>query len=155
MDREIAVAAVAAPAPGVEGNTHAACHTARLALPAWMPLLFPAHQVGRNGQLLAVNILTRLRDVEILAEKFDRIHVQLGREVIQGAHSNDRCLRMVRRPPGSCRTNTVADGSVLLALVVNCEYVRDGRHAAATGTSCAPRVRLPGNNGATLCPTYS
>src|SRR5215472_898270 len=107
-----------------------------------MPFLFPAHQVGSNGQFLAVNILARLGDVEVLAEKFDRIHVQLGRELIQSAHSDDRGLRMVRCPPGSRRADVVADCRVLLSLIGNGEYVWDWGHAAATGTSCPPGVRL-------------
>src|SRR6184192_2213179 len=78
MNCEVTVAGMAAPAPRVKGNTNAAHHTARFVLPARMPLLFPAHQVGSNGQFFAINILARLGDVEILAEELDRVHVSLA-----------------------------------------------------------------------------
>src|SRR6266566_548678 len=153
MDREIAVAAVAASAPRVKGNTYAAHHTARFVLPARMPLLFPVHQVGRNGQFIAINILARLSDIEILAEEFDGVHVQLGGEIVQRTHSKNGSLRMVRSAPGTRWANVVTDGCVLLALVRNCEDIWNGRHASASRASCSPGVRLPGDDGSIFfCP---
>src|SRR5437667_176603 len=117
MNCEVTVAGMAAPAPRVKGNTNAAHHTARFVLAARMPLLFPAHQVGSNGQFFAINILARLGDVEILAEELDRVHVQLGGEIVERTHGKNGSLRMVRSAPGPRRTDGVADRSVLLALV--------------------------------------
>src|SRR2546428_8244683 len=151
MNCEVTVAGMAATAPGVKGNTYAAHYTARFVLPARMPLLLPAHQVRSNGQFFAINILTRLSDIEILAEEFNRVHVQLGREIVQRTHGKNGSLRMVRRPPGTCRADVVADRCVLLTLIRNCEYVRNGRHASASRTSCAPGFRLPSADGAVFC----
>src|SRR6266516_6013734 len=103
MDREIAVAAVPAYAPRVKGNTYAAHRTARFVLPARMPLLVPAHQVGSNGQFFAINILARLGDVEILAEELDRVHVQLGGEIVQRTNGKNRSMRLVGSAPGRRR----------------------------------------------------
>src|SRR2546425_4161257 len=153
MDREIAVAAVAASAPRVKGNTYAAHHTARFVLAARMPLLFPAHQVGSNGQFFAINILARLGDVEILAEELDRVHVQLGGEIVERTHGKNGSLRMVRSAPGPRRTDVVADRSVLLALIRDCEDVGHRRHASASRTSRAPGFRLPSDDGSVFfCP---
>src|SRR2546428_6789418 len=126
MDREIAVAAVAASTPRVKGNTYAAHHTARFVLAARMPLLFPAHQVGSNGQFFPINILARLGDVEILAEELDRVHVQLGGEIVERTHGKNGSLRMVRSAPGTRRTDIVANSRGLLALVRNCEDIWNG-----------------------------
>src|SRR5207244_13440236 len=109
MDREIAVAAVAAPAPRVKGNTYAAHHTARFVLAARMPLLFPAHQVGSDGQFFAINILARLGDVEILAEELDRVHVQLCGEIVQRTHGKYGRLRMVASAPSQRGDDTDGD----------------------------------------------
>src|SRR5438445_10415756 len=95
MDREIAVAAVAASAPGVKGNTYAAHRTARFVLPARMPLLFPAHQVGSDGQFFAINIPAQLGDVQMLAEELGRAHTHLGVELVQRTHGKNGSLRMV------------------------------------------------------------
>src|SRR5436309_13013394 len=103
MNWEVTVAGMAATAPGVKGNTYAAHYTARFVLPARMPLLLPAHQVRSTGQFFAINILTRPSDIEILAEEFHRVHVQLRREIVQRTHAEHGSLRMVRRPPGTCR----------------------------------------------------
>src|ERR1700730_5170681 len=150
MNGQIAVARVTASAPGVEGQSHAAGAVAGSILPSRMPFLFPAHQIGSDAELFAVGILPLLREVEILAEEFHRVQVELGREVIQSAHREDRSLRMIGRTPGSCGTDVVADRSVLLTLVGNPENVRNGRHAATTGATCAPGVGLPGDEGAVL-----
>src|SRR5437660_7654546 len=147
MDREIAVAAVATSAPGVKGNTYAAHRTARFVLPARMPLLFPAHQVGSDGQFFAINILARLGDVEILAEELDRVHVQLGGEIVQRTHGKNGSLRMVGSAPSTRRTDVVADRSVLLALIRDCEDVGNRRHASASGAARAPGFRLPSDDG--------
>src|SRR5207247_6968623 len=101
MNCEIAVAAVAASTPRVKGNTYAAHHTARFVLAARMPLLFPAHQVGSNGQFFPINILARLGDVEILDEEIDRVHVQFGGEFVKRTHGKNRSLRMVGSAPGT------------------------------------------------------
>src|SRR3989454_9270016 len=153
MNCEVTVAGMAAPAPGVKGNTYAAHHTARFVLAARMPLLFPAHQVGSNGQFFAINILARLGDVEILAEELDRVHVQLGGEIVERTHGKNGSLRMVRSAPGPRRTDVVADRSVLLALIRDCEDVGHRRHAAASMTSRAPGFRLPSDDGSVFfCP---
>ena len=57
---------------------------------------------------------------------------------------------MVRCAPGARRTDVVADRDVFLSLVRNAEDVRNGRHAAASGTPCAPGVRLPRNESTVL-----
>src|SRR5437016_1241675 len=147
MNCEVTVAGMAATAPRVKGNTYAAHYTARFVLPARMPLLLPAHQIRSNGQFFAINILTRLSDIEILAEEFDRVHVQLGREIVQRTHGENGSLRMVRRPPGTCRADVVADRCVLLTLIRDCKDVGTWRHAAASRASCSPGVRLPGDDG--------
>src|SRR2546426_9298669 len=153
MNCEVTVAGMAAPAPRVKGNTNAAHHTARFVLAARMPLLFPAHQVGSNGQFFVINILARLGDVEILAEELDRVHVQLGGEIVERTHSKDGSLRMVRSAPGPRRTDVVADRSVLLALIRDCEDVGNRRHASASRTSRAPGFRLPSDDGSVFfCP---
>src|SRR6058998_3769287 len=153
MNCEIAVAAVAASTPRVKGNTYAAHHTARFVLAARMPLLFPAHQVGSNGQFFAINILARLSDIEILAEELDRVHVQLGREIVQRTHGKNRSLRMVGSAPGTRRTDIVANSRVLLTLIRDCEDVGNGRHASASRAARAPGFRLPSDDGAVFfCP---
>src|ERR1700730_4304138 len=149
MDGEIAVAGVPTPAPGVERDSDAANQT-RLVLPAGMPLLIPVHQLRGDGKLFAINVLPRLGKVEILAEEFDRVHVQLGGEIVQRADGKKRSLRMVGCAPGACGSDIVADGSVFLSLVRNDEDVRNGRHAATAGTTCPPGFRLPGDDGAVL-----
>src|SRR2546430_17122776 len=138
MDREIAVAAVAAPAPRVKGNTYAAHHTARFVLAARMPLLFPAHQVGSNGQFFAINILARLGDVEILAEELDRVHVQLGGEIVQRTHGKNGSLRMVWSAPSTCRADIVADGRGLLMLIWDCEGLWNWRPVHASRRATRP-----------------
>src|SRR5213592_721534 len=138
MNCEVTVAGMAAPAPRVKGNTNAAHHTARFVLAARMPLLFPAHQVGSNGQFFAINILARLGDVEILAEELDRVHVQLGGEIVQRTHSKNGSLRMVVSEQSMRRADLVADGRVLLTLMRDCEDVGNGRHASASRASCSP-----------------
>src|SRR5438093_10179070 len=137
MNCEVTVAGMAAPAPRVKGNTYAAHYTARFVLPARMPLLLPAHQVRSNGQFFAINILTRLSDIEILAEEFDRVHVQLGREIVQRTHGENGSLRMVGSAPGTRRTDIVANSRVLLTLMSDCEDVGNGRHASASGAARA------------------
>src|SRR6202030_4852848 len=117
MNGQEAVAGVTASAPGVEGQSHTAGRVARSILPSRMPFLFPAHQLGSDAELFAVGLLPLLSQVEISAEEFHRVQVELGRKVIQSAHSEDRCLRMIGRTPGSCGTDVVADSNVLLTLV--------------------------------------
>src|SRR5947208_6681353 len=151
MDREIAVAAVPASAPRIKSNTYAAHRTARLVLPAQMPVLFPAHKVGSDGHFFAINILARLGDVEILAEELDRVHVQLGGEIVQRTHGKNGSLRMVGSAPSTRRADIVADGRVLLTLIRDCEDIWNGRHAAASRTSSAPGFRLPSDDGAVFC----
>src|SRR5205823_13506516 len=114
MNCEVTVAGMAATAPRVKGNTYAAHYTARFVLPARMARLLQAHQVKSNGQFFAINILTRLSDIEILAEEFDRVHVQLGRKIVQPTPGENGSLRMVRRPPDTCRADVVAGRCVLL-----------------------------------------
>ena len=53
MDGEIAIAGVAASAPGVHGESEAARNVAGNILAARLPFVFPAHQVGGNGKLFA------------------------------------------------------------------------------------------------------
>src|SRR5437899_11909880 len=110
MNCEVTVAGMAAPAPGVKGNTYAAHHTARFVLPARMPLLFPAHQVGSDRQFFAINILARLGDVEILAEELDRADVQLGGETVQRTHGKQGSLRTGGRGPSRRRADVVRAG---------------------------------------------
>src|SRR5437879_13139675 len=151
MNCEVTVAGMTAPAPRVKGNTNAAHHTARFVLPARMPLLFPAHQVGSDGQFFAINILARLGDVVISGEELDRVHVQLGGEVVQRTHGKNGSLRMVGSAPSTRRADIVADGRVLLTLIRDCEDIWNGRHAAASRTSGAPGFRLPSDDGAVFC----
>src|SRR5437667_6405192 len=153
MNCEVTVAGMAATAPRVKGNTYAAHRTAKFVLPARMPLLFPAHQVGSDGQFFAINILARLGDVEILAEELDRVHVQLGGEIVQRTHGKNRSLRMAGSAPGTRRTDIVANSRELRALVRNCQDIWNGRHAPASRPSCTPGVRLPGDDGSIFfCP---
>ncbi len=112
-----------------------------------MPLLLPPHQVRGNGKLFAVDILAGLGNVEIFGEKFHRIHVQLGGQIIQCAHGENRSLWVVGRSPGTGRTDVVADGSVFFSLVRYGEHIRNGRHPSATGAAGAPGLRLPGDDG--------
>src|SRR5207247_6054999 len=134
-------------------NTYAPHRTARVVLAARMPLLFPAHQVGSNRQFFAINILARLGDVEILAEELDRVHVQLGGEIVQRTHGKNGSLRMVGSAPSTRRADIVADGRVLLTLIRDCEDVGNGRHASASGAARAPGFRLPSDDGAVFfCP---
>src|SRR5882762_4827525 len=143
MDGQVAVTGVAASTPGVKGQANAARHSVRNSVATGMPFLLPAHQFRRDLELFAVCILSLLREVEVLAEKFDRVHVELSREVIQSAHRKDRSLWMVRRTPGSAGTDVVANGCVFLALIRNAEDVRNGRHTATTGAACSPGIGLP------------
>src|SRR5208337_709861 len=145
MDGEIAVAGMAASSPGMERQSDAAYYARapRRDLPPRMPFLFPLHQLGGDGKLFAVSILALLGQVKVLAEEFHRIHVQLGRQVVQSAHRKDGGLRMVGCTPGARRAYVVADRDVFLPLVRNTEDVRNGRHAAASRTPGAPGVGLP------------
>src|SRR5437879_12203122 len=147
MNCEVTVAGMAATAPRVKGNTYAAHRTARFVLPARMPLLFPAHQVGSDGQFFAINIPARLGDVEILAEELDRVHVQLGGEIVQRTHGKNGSLRMVGSAPSTRRADIVADGRVLLTLIRDCEYIGNGRHASAAKACWSPGVRPPRDAG--------
>src|SRR5437879_1859498 len=154
MNCEVTCAVMRAPAPRGQGNPNAAHHTARFVLAARMPLLFPAIQVWSNGLFFAINILGRVGDVEVLAEELDRVHVQLGGEIVERTHGKNGSLRMVRSAPGPRRTDVVADRSVLLALIRDCEDVGNRRHAAASRTSSAPGFRLPSDDGAVFLRAY-
>src|SRR5436190_18113700 len=153
MNCEVTVAGMAAPAPRVQGNTKAAPPTASFVLAARMPLLFPAQQVGSNGQFFPINILARLGDVEILSEELDRVHVQLGGEIVQRTHGKNGSLRMVGSAPSTRRADIVADGRVLLTLIRDRKDVGNWRHASASRTSRAPGFRLPSDDGSVFfCP---
>ena len=119
-----------------------------------MPFLLPVHQVSSDGKFLAIDLLARFGNIEILAKELHRIHVQLGSEVIQRTHGKDRSLRMIRRTPRSPRSDVVANGGVLLALVGNGKDVRNGRHSTAAGAAGAPGIRLPRDKHAVFFRAY-
>ena len=122
-------------------------------LAARMPLLLPAHQLGGDRQLLAIDVLREAwRCSMFLSKKLERIHVELGGQIVQRAHGEHGSLRMVRRAPCARRTDVVANRRVLFALVGNLEDVRHRRHASATRPARAPRSGLPRDEGAVfLC----
>ena len=132
----------------MKGQTDAACDIAGAILRTGVPLLVPAHQVGGNAEFFAVDILAWLGDIEVLPEEFDWIHVELGGQIIQRAHGQDRCLGVVGCAPGARRSYIVANRGVLFPLMGNCENVRNGWHAPAAGTTRSPRFRLPGDQSA-------
>ena len=77
--------------------------------------------------------------------KSKRVHLHLGREVIDGAHGDDRCLWMIGRAPGASAALVGGDGSVLLALVGNLEDVGQRRSSATAHAARSPRARFPGD----------
>src|SRR5438093_3032570 len=119
-----------------------------------MPFLLPVHQVSSDGKFLAIDLLARFGNIEILAKELHRVHVQLGSEVIQRTHGKDRSLRMVRRTPRSSWSDVVANGGVLLALVGNGKHIRNGRHSTTAGAAGAPGIRLPRDKRAVFFRSY-
>ena len=138
MNSQIAVAGVAASAPRMQRKTDAAREVAGFVLTTWMPLLLPTHQVRSDTQFFGVDGLPRLAQLDVLQKEVEGIHVELGREIIEGAHRDHGCLRVIGCPPGSSRTDVVANGRVFLALVGNTEDIGNRRHAAAAGTTRPP-----------------
>ena len=61
MDGEIAIAVVAASAPGVQGEAESALDRPGRLIAARMPVLLPFHQLGGNRQLVAVDVGARFR----------------------------------------------------------------------------------------------
>src|SRR5579871_249578 len=110
MNGAIAVAGMAASAPSMDGKPDAACHVAGDVLAASAPFFFPAHKIGGNGKFFAVSGLAGAGELEVPEPELERIHVELGGEIVEGTHGDDRCLRMVGGAPGARRTNVVANG---------------------------------------------
>ena len=148
MDREIAIARMAASAPGVNGKSEAAGNVAGDVLAARLPLVFPAHQVGGDGQLLAVGFLARAGHVRDSCQRSSGSMLSLAARSSSAPMVMTRGLWMIGRAPGSRRADVVADGGVFLALVGNAEDVGNRRHASAARAAGSPGLRLPGRERA-------
>src|SRR5262249_34167184 len=102
---------------------------------ALVPLLLPVHQFGGFVELIGVGFGAR-REAQVLLEHLDRVHLEFGGEVFEGAVGKICGLRMVGRAPGARSAGVYRDGTVVLPLVGNFgEHVWNGGHTAAANST--------------------
>src|ERR1700693_3095455 len=147
MKGEIAIAGMTASAPCMDGKSEAAGNVPGNILAAWLPFIFPTHQVGSNGKLFAVDTLAVLsRQLDVLKKEVDGIHAEFGSSVLKSSHRDHGGLRMVGSAPGPRGADIVVDRRVLFALIGNVEDVGNRRHGSAARPACAPGLRLPASD---------
>src|SRR5579871_1137499 len=90
------------------------------------------------------------RDIKVFQKQVQRVHVQLGRQILNGAHGHKAALRMVRSTPCARRTDIGGDRRVLLALIGEVKYVWHWRSATAAG----PPVLHESDSQASKVPSF-
>ena len=150
MDRHLAIAAMAAPAPGVERHPQPPLDGPFGRVAARMPALAEAHELVRDLQFLAIGLLQAAGDRKVLRHHVVRIHPQRGGEVVQRAHGEEGRLRMVGRPPGPRAGAVRGHRRVLVLAVGDLEDVGQRRIPGASRAARAPGLRRPGGERAVL-----
>src|ERR1700730_6048565 len=100
MDGGLASAGMSCPAPGAERQPETALHRTTAGIASWMPVLFPLNQLGCFCELELIKVGPR-GVVEILEEHVQRVHVDLGCQVLKSRTGDVANLRMAGRAPGS------------------------------------------------------
>src|SRR5258708_39231912 len=102
MNSGFASAGVSCSAPGTESETESAFDRTVARIAARMPILFPIHQLRGFLQLILVSLAAGFDCiVDILCEQGQRIHVQLGGEILKRRASDVTNLRVTVRRPSS------------------------------------------------------
>ena len=118
--------------------------TVPVAAAARLPVLLPAHQIGGDLELLLVDGLALAgRDRQVLAEEVERIHPQLGGEVLHDRHGEERRLRMVGRAPGARAGEVGRHRGVDVTAIGRLEHVGQRCGAGAGQPARSPRVGDP------------
>src|SRR5262249_33771146 len=105
MDRRLAGGGMACAAPTANADTQPALDRAGSGVAAAMPELAPFGKLGSLLQLVEVGIATRFgRVLHVLREHLERVHSELGGEILKRGAGQKRCLRMVRSAPRAQRT---------------------------------------------------
>src|SRR5258708_23519038 len=158
MNSGFASASVSCSAPGTESETESAFDRAVARIAARMPILFPIHQLRGFLQLMLIRLAAGFGCiVDILSEQVQRIHVQLGGEILKRRAGDVTNLRMTGRAPGSLRSGVGGNRGVIDAAIWNAsEDVREQLRVqiAATDATSGPGLRLPRGNGPVFLPGH-
>src|SRR3989454_72052 len=127
----------------VEAETEAWLDVSGGPAPAGVPVLFPFDQLRGFLEFLTIIRRSSPRQVRVLHEELERVHVQLGRKVFEGRHRDQTRLRVVRGAPGARAPGVRGNHRVVLELVRDIENIRLGRSPARPHPSGPPGLRLP------------
>src|SRR5260370_36919602 len=115
-----------------------------------MPILLPIHQLRGFLQLIRISLASGFDCiVDILGEQVQRIHVQLGGQILKRRAGDVTNLRVTGRAPGSLRSGVGGNRSVIDAAIWNAsEDVREQLRGqiAASSTGSGTALRLPSCN---------
>src|SRR5581483_10359229 len=93
MDRGTAFTIVAETTPGADSKSEPPFHDTASRVAPLMPVLFPIDHARGDVELLGVNFRT-IREAQVLLEQLDRIHLQLGGQILKCRAGYEGDLRM-------------------------------------------------------------
>ena len=151
VDADHARSVVAAAAPGVHADAHAALDVALGVLSPRGASAFSNQPVRRPPKFFPVNFSAAGREIGVLGKELDRIHVEFGSQIIQRAHGERGGLRMVRARQARAGPVFVADRSMLAEF----DWESQGRKAAeACRRPFGPPVPQECESHATSVPSF-
>src|SRR6185503_14000620 len=153
LNRKVAVARVALATPGMNREPESALNRSRGLVATRVPVLLPSNQVCAYLEFVGVDVCTLARHLDVLHEEIVRVHTNCRSGVLERGHRQRTPLWVIRSAPGTLAANVIDDVSVLLALIRNIEDVRYRRRPSPAHATGAPRLRLPGGDGAILLNT--
>src|SRR5262249_55915108 len=148
---------MAASTPGVEGKTQSALDWSGCFITSGMPFFMPIHQLRSLCEFFLIRFGQPPAKLDILQGHFERVHADLGSQILDCGHGYQTHLRLTRGAPSTLRADVGENGCVLGTTVGDSEDVREGNRSAAlrARSAGAPGFGRPASQRAVFCGSHA
>src|SRR5690242_1874031 len=112
MDGQIAVARMSRSSPGMDCQAQSLLDWAPTPVPARMPALLPSHQPVGHVEFFGIDFGARFEQLDVLLNQIERVHIELGSQIIKRPQGDEAGLRMIRSTPRPRGSNVVDNRNV-------------------------------------------